>query len=95
MKVKVTNEAQESFLHISEDISTMSNVIQQISEATKEQEIGVRQISTAMGQIDKATQNSQTTVNNTAESSSYLVEQSSKLDTTAKDISLLVMGSSE
>jgi methyl-accepting chemotaxis protein len=92
---KVTAEAQESFLKISEDISSMSGVIQQISEATKEQEIGVRQISTAMSQIDKATQNSKTAVNSTAESSAHLVEQSDKLDTTAQDISLLIMGSSK
>ncbi len=92
---KVTAEAQESFLKISEDISTMSNVIQQISEATKEQEIGVRQISTAMSQIDKATQNSKSAVNSTAESSAHLVEQSEKLDTTAQGISLLIIGSSK
>ena len=92
---KVTSEAQESFLKISEDISNMSSVIQQISEATKEQEIGVRQISTAMSQIDKATQNSQAAVNSTAESSAYLVEQSEKLDSTAQDISLLILGSSK
>ncbi|BBH52599.1 HAMP domain-containing methyl-accepting chemotaxis protein [Fluviispira sanaruensis] len=89
---KVTTEAQESFLHISEDISNMSNVIQQISEATREQEIGVRQISTAMSQIDKATQNSQVAVNTTSESSNNLVEQSNKLDTTAKDIEILIKG---
>ena len=80
---KVTAEAQESFLKISEDISTMASVIQQISEATKEQEIGVKQISTAMTQIDKATQKSQTAVNSTAESASELVEQADKLDKTA------------
>jgi methyl-accepting chemotaxis protein len=92
---KVTAEAQESFLKISEDISTMANVIQQISEATKEQEIGVRQISTAMTQIDKATQSSQTAVNSTADSSAAIVEQSEKLDTTAQDIGLLIMGSTK
>ncbi|APJ03309.1 HAMP domain-containing methyl-accepting chemotaxis protein [Silvanigrella aquatica] len=91
---KVTAEAQESFLKISEDISTMASVIQQISDATKEQEIGVKQISTAMSQIDKATQKSQTAVSSTAESASSLVEQADKLDKTAKDISVLVLGNS-
>ncbi|WP_161597606.1 HAMP domain-containing methyl-accepting chemotaxis protein [Fluviispira multicolorata] len=89
---RVTTEAQESFLHISEDISNMSNVIQQISEATREQEIGVRQISTAMSQIDRATQNSQVSVNTTSESSNNLVEQSNKLDATARDIEILING---
>ncbi len=90
---KVTAEAKESFHQISEDISTMANVIQQISEATREQEIGVRQISTAMANIDKATQKSQVAVANAKESSINLVNQSEKLDVTAKDVETLVKGS--
>ena len=89
---KVTAEAKESFHQISDDISTMANVIQQISEATREQEIGVRQISTAMSNIDKATQKSQVAVTSTSESSTDLVSQSEKLDTTAKDIEILIKG---
>ncbi|KAB8032024.1 HAMP domain-containing methyl-accepting chemotaxis protein [Fluviispira multicolorata] len=88
----VSEEAQSSFQNIAEDINIMSGVIQQISDATHEQEIGVRQISTAMNQIDKATQNSQMAVNTTADSSKQLVEQSDKLDITAKDIEILIMG---
>ncbi len=91
---KVTAEAQDSFHQISEDISTMSNVIQQISEATREQEIGVRQISTAMSNIDKATQKSQLAVNSTSESSTDLVSQSEKLDIIAKDIETIIKGTS-
>lgn len=89
---KVTAEAQESFLHISEDISNMSTVIEQISDATREQEIGVRQISTAMSNIDRATQNSQSAVSTTAESANILVGQSEKLDKTTKDVEFLIAG---
>ncbi|BBH52598.1 HAMP domain-containing methyl-accepting chemotaxis protein [Fluviispira sanaruensis] len=89
---KVTTEAKESFLQISDDIANMTNVIHQISDATREQEIGVRQIATAMTQIDKATQNSQAASTGAAESSTKLVEQSDSLDITAKDIELLVKG---
>jgi methyl-accepting chemotaxis protein len=91
---KVTAEAQASFHQISDDISTMASVIQQISDATREQEIGVRQISTAMSNIDKATQKSQVAVNSTSESSTDLVNQSEKLSTIAKDIELLIKGNS-
>jgi len=48
----VTTEVQESFVRISEDIINMVSVIEQISSATKEQEIGVRQITTAMTEIE-------------------------------------------
>ncbi|WP_186649297.1 HAMP domain-containing methyl-accepting chemotaxis protein [Fluviispira vulneris] len=89
---KVTAEATESFHAISSDIATMANVIQQISDATREQEIGVRQISLAMSNIDKATQKSQNAVNSTSESSSDLVMQSEKLEKTADNIGLLING---
>ena len=70
----------------------MSNVIQQISEATKEQEIGVKQISTAMSQIDKATQKNQMSVGETAESSHELVEQGQKLLETTAEIESFILG---
>ena len=73
----------------------MSNVIQQISDATREQEIGVRQISTAMSNIDRATQSSQAAVNTTAESANILVVQSEKLDQTTRDVEVLIAGSNK
>lgn len=89
---KVTAEAQESFLKISEDISNMSSVILQISDATKEQEIGVRQISTAMANIDRATQNSHAAVTTASESANILVKESESLNSTTKDVELLMAG---
>ena len=89
---KVTAEAQESFLKISEDISNMSSVILQISDATREQEIGVRQIATAMTNIDRATQNSQAAVNTSSESAKILVKESDLLDKTTKDVEILITG---
>ncbi len=88
----MTGEAAESFHAIASDISTMANVIQQISDATREQEIGVRQISLAMSNIERATQKSQNAVNSTSESSSDLVMQSEKLEKTADNIGLLING---
>lgn len=89
---KVTSEAQESFIKISADIVKMSEVIQQIFEATKEQELGVRKISDAMSAIDKATQQSNNAVKSTAVSSEELVEQSHILDKTSENISAIIMG---
>ena len=88
----VTTEAQESFVHISEDIISMVSVIEQISAATKEQDIGVRQITTAMSEIDRATQKNQQSVNETAQSSNELVEQGEKLIQTTKEIEVLILG---
>ncbi|APJ03307.1 HAMP domain-containing methyl-accepting chemotaxis protein [Silvanigrella aquatica] len=91
---KVTAEAQQAFQEISTDISTMTSTIQQISDATREQEIGVRQISEAMGNIDRSTQRSQASVSSVSESAVDLVKQSKSLDTTAKDIEVLIKGES-
>ncbi|APJ02559.1 HAMP domain-containing methyl-accepting chemotaxis protein [Silvanigrella aquatica] len=91
----VTNEAQKSFLHISEDIINMVSVIEQISAATKEQDVGVRQITLAMSEIDRGTQKNQLAVNETAHSSNELVEQGEKLIKTTSEIELLIMGSTK
>ena len=89
---KVTNEAQETFQKISENISNMSSVIEQITEATKEQEIGIRQISTSMLDIDKVTKDNQATVSTNLGFADKLVAQSKKIDETAKEIEKTVTG---
>jgi methyl-accepting chemotaxis protein len=91
----VTIEAQEVFKKISENITTVTQVTEQISDATKEQEVGIRQISTSMSQIDKSIQNSQIIVHTTEESALQLVEQSKKLDITANNIEILLKGAKE
>ncbi len=70
----------------------MVSVIEQISAATKEQDIGVRQITTAMSEIDRATQRNQASVNETAQSSNELVEQGEKLQVTTQVIEGLILG---
>ena len=91
---KVTNEAQETFQKISENISNMSSVIEQITLATKEQEIGIRQISQSMLEIDKVTKDNQATVSTNIDFANKLVEQSAKIDSSAKEIEVLVKGNS-
>jgi len=88
----VTTKAQDSFSQISQDIINMVSVIEQISAATKEQDIGVRQITSAMSEIDRATQKNQVSVGETAESSHELVEQGKKLIDTTNEMKLLILG---
>lgn len=71
----------------------MSSVIVQISDATREQEIGVRQISTAMTNIDRATQTSNAAVKTTSEAAEILLNQTKTLDFTANEIDSLIQGS--
>ena len=88
----VTNLAQSSFLEISENISSLSNFIEQISGATQEQEIGISQISSAMEKIVGATSNIQSSSEVNKECSQDLAVQSNKLDNTSKDIQILIAG---
>lgn len=91
---QVTTEVQDSFVKISEDIVNMVSVIEQISSATKEQEIGVRQITTAMTEIDRTTQKNQTTATETSSTANNLVEQGHMLISTTKQIQQYIMGQS-
>ncbi len=88
----VTNEAQETFQKISENIVNMSSVIEQISQATKEQEIGIRQISHSMTDIDKTTKDNQATVVTNSEIANKLAEQSIRISESTKIIEKNVSG---
>lgn len=88
----VTLEAHEVFKAISENIVTVTSVIEQISDATKEQEIGIKLISNSMVEIEKSTQNSKGIVQLTEESSHKLVTQSKTLDETTNILEKLFKG---
>lgn len=89
---KVTELAQETFHNISDDIQSLARVMQQIAEATNEQEVGIRQISSAMAQIDKVTQKSQETSVLTSESSEGVSKQSENLEITSMKIEKIING---
>lgn len=89
---KVTVEAQDSFKVIYNDILTMESVAKDISEATREQETGIKQISTAMSNIDNSIQKSQSVINSASVSSKELVEQSDKLKSIAQEIEIIIKG---
>jgi methyl-accepting chemotaxis protein len=91
---KVTNEAQDTFHKISENISNMSSVIEQITEATKEQEIGIRQISSSMLEMDKVTKDNQAIIHSNADFANKLLDHSKKIEKISKDIHKIISGSS-
>ena len=88
----VTNNAQKSFEDISENISSLSNFIEKITMATQEQELGIKQISSAMSNIEKSTTNIQKSMGMTSNCSENLVEQGNKLETSSKEIERLING---
>lgn len=89
---EVTNNAQKSFEDISENISSLSNFIEKITMATQEQEIGIKQVSSAMENIERSTTNIQKSIGVTSNCSENLVEQGNKLEFASKDIEKLISG---
>lgn len=88
----VTNNAQKSFDDISQNVDSLSSFIEKITMATQEQEIGIKQISSAMEQIEKSTQNIQSSIQVTSECTESLVNQGIKLDSSSKEIEILING---
>ena len=75
----VSKDALAIFHEISRETSHITKQIQRISEATREQQIGVQQSSTAMNQMDQAAQRNSLLAGDTLRSASDLSEQSRKL----------------
>ncbi len=89
---KVTNEVQSSFSQIFDDINTMNSSIGQIADAAREQEIGVREISSAITVINSSIQQSQLTDGLMTTLSGDLVSKSLQLENTAKNMEFLILG---
>ena len=77
--IAVSKEALAIFGEISRDTRQITKQIQRISDATREQTIGVHQTSTAMNQMDQAAQRNSLLAGDTLRNASGLSEQSRKL----------------
>jgi methyl-accepting chemotaxis protein len=86
----VSKEALSIFSEIARDSSQITKQIQRISEATREQTIGVQQTSTAMGQMDQAAQRNSLLAGDTLRNAWGLSEQSRKLATIMEGLLALV-----
>ena len=88
----VSKEALAIFNEISRDTNQITKQIQRISEATREQTIGVQQTSTAMNQMDQAAQRNSLLAGDTLRSASGLSEQSQKLASIMRGLLTLTSG---
>ncbi len=77
--LSVSKDALAIFNEIARDTNQITKQIQRISEATREQTIGVQQTSTAMNQMDQAAQRNSLLAGDTLRNASDLSEQSRKL----------------
>lgn len=89
---KVSKESLETFTNIAREIRTVSTQIESINQATREQETGISQTSTAMGQMDVVAQRNSTLANETSESARALAQQSRQLNTVIGALGEIVYG---
>ncbi|RZA17763.1 MAG: hypothetical protein EOP10_22125 [Proteobacteria bacterium] len=89
---KVTEQAQTIFNGITSDIHLISDQVESVSEAAREQQFGIEQISKAMLQMDQTTRSNNSAAQTAAQLSDQLSGQSRKLSFIAQSISGLVFG---
>ncbi len=87
------NEMSEHLLSIKEASKSVSVSSRQVLDASKEQSIGIAQINTAMGQVDKANQINSSMADETATYSDKLDTETDNLKRVVSDIKVLIQGS--
>jgi methyl-accepting chemotaxis protein len=89
---KMVNDTAHSFLVVTDNSKKVANLIGEVAEASKEQSMGISQISKAMGEIDRVTQINAASAQQSAEIAQTLNEEEEKLKETIEDINTLVSG---
>ena len=88
----VSKEALSIFNEIARETNHISKQIQRITDATREQQIGIQQTSIAMNQMDQAAQRNSHLAGDSLRGSAELSEQSRRLTAIMKDLFSLVAG---
>lgn len=91
----VSEKAMNTFLKISKDIVSISTQMQSITEAAEEQEIGVKNISTAMQQINRTTQHNSGAAENASGAVARISSDTDRLRTLIEELRALIQGAEE
>lgn len=89
---QITNDAQNNFSRILQNISSVHFSIGKIINSTKKQENEMKKICASVEEITKDTVKNQDTIQSNKQLAMDLVEQSKKIDTLAQEIEDLLMG---
>ena len=90
--VTVARECSDILNEIVQNISTVTVLSKEISQATKEQSQGVGEINKAMGQLDSTTQQNSSASEETANAATELSAQAESLKTAVDDLVAIVQG---
>jgi hypothetical protein len=91
--VTISGEVSKTFDQIREGVSKVSDLIAEITEASREQSQGIGQVNTAMSQMDKVTQSSAANAEESAAASEELNSQAEQLRSVVDELLEIVRGS--
>lgn len=90
--VTVSKKCAEILSEIVENVSKVSVLSQEISQASREQSLGVSEINKAMSQLDIVTQKNATTSEEAAKSAQELSTQANSLKSSVENLTSVIMG---
>lgn len=88
----VVDEAEAALQKIVENVSKTSDLVNEIAISSDEQAEGLKQINTAVAQIDHVTQGSAASAEESASASAELNSQAKKMDKVVDELNALVFG---
>jgi methyl-accepting chemotaxis protein len=91
----MVNSTSQNFQIVSTHSAKMSQLVSEVAEASKEQSQGINQITTAMNQMDKVTQNNAASAEQSASAASSLSVQAGNLMSAVDQINHIVHGASQ
>ncbi|MDR3204458.1 MAG: methyl-accepting chemotaxis protein [Deltaproteobacteria bacterium] len=90
----MVNHTAENFRQVDEQVTEMARLVAEVAEASKEQSLGIEQISKAVNHLDQVTQANSASAQESSTIASTLNQEESKLQETIYDIDVLVKGKS-
>jgi len=88
----IAHKCADILNEIVQNVTIVSGLARDISQATKEQATGVSEINKAMAQLDTVTQQNSTTSEHAAQSAQKLSEQADSLSTTVLELTSVMQG---
>ncbi|MDR2141660.1 MAG: methyl-accepting chemotaxis protein [Deltaproteobacteria bacterium] len=89
---EMVNSTSENFQTVSAHSAKVAQLVSEVAEASKEQSQGISQITTAMNQMDKVTQNNAASAEESASAASSLSVQAGNLMSAVDQMSRIVHG---
>ncbi|MCL2029184.1 MAG: methyl-accepting chemotaxis protein [Deltaproteobacteria bacterium] len=89
---EMVNDTSVTFKTVAAHTGKVAELVSEVAEASKEQSLGITQISTAVGEMDKVTQSNAASAEQAASAANQLSLQAGNLLTVVSDINTLIHG---